>query len=83
MEAKHEDHDRHEPHGEVEINVNNKPVVVPRDTTGAEIKKRAGIDPSWQLFVVRGDHEIKVENDTPVHATPYEKFIATPTLDPS
>src|SRR4051794_16512580 len=75
MEAGH-DH-------EVEITVNRQPVDVPKQTTGAEIKSRASVDASWQLFRIQGDHEIVIGDAEAVRATPNEKFIATPVLEPA
>jgi beta-xylosidase len=68
---------------DVQITVNTKPVTVPMQTSGADIKSRAHVDPNWQLFRIQGDHEIEVGNDQSVHATPNEKFIATPVLEPA
>lgn len=68
---------------DVEVTVNSKPVTVPMLTTGTEIKARSQVDPSWQLFRIQGDHEVEVGDDEPVHATPNEKFIATPVLEPA
>lgn len=71
------------PQHEVEITVNNKPVTVPRHTTGAEIKKLAGVPADFQLFVVRGDHEDEIADDEKVTVRPKQRFIASSTLDPS
>ena len=68
---------------DVQVTVNSKPVSVPMQTTGSAIKSRAGVDPNWQLFRIQGDHEVEVGDDEPVHATPNEKFIATPVLEPA
>lgn len=68
---------------DVTITVNNNPVEVPRLTTGTDIKQFAGIDQSWQLFRIQGDHEVAVGDAEQVHATPNEKFVATPALEPA
>lgn len=68
---------------EVRISVNNKPVAVPKHTTGAEIKSRAGVPPTFQLFEVKGKKEIPVANDDKVTVKEGDRFIASPSLDPS
>jgi len=67
----------------VEIIVNNQPVEVPKETTGAEIKERAGVATDFQLFLIRGDEEIEIENDESIKVHKHMAFSATPTLDPS
>ncbi|MGI8727601.1 MAG: multiubiquitin domain-containing protein [Solirubrobacterales bacterium] len=67
----------------VEITVNNRPVEVPKETTGAEIKEKAGVDAEFQLFLIKGDQEIEIENDESVKVHKRMAFSATPTLDPS
>jgi hypothetical protein len=68
---------------EVEILVNNKPVRVPKKTSGAEIKQLAGVPETFQLFIVRGDHEVPVADDEHLTVHHRERFIASPSLDPS
>lgn len=67
----------------VEILVNTKPVLVPSDVTGSEIKAAAQVPAEFQLFRVTGHHEIAVGNDELLHVHRHEKFIASPTLDPA
>ncbi len=67
----------------VEITVNNRPVEVPKETTGAEIKERAGVASDFQLFLIKGDEEIEIENDERIKVHKHMAFSATPTLDPS
>jgi hypothetical protein len=68
---------------EVSILVNNKAVSVPKHTTGAEIKSRAKVLASFQLFRVKGKKEIPVGDDEKVTVHEDERFIASPSLDPS
>jgi RNase P/RNase MRP subunit p29 len=67
----------------VEILVNTKTVEVPKKTTGAEIKAKAGVDPAFQLFRVDGKTEHEVGNDEEITVHTGQVFVATPTLDPS
>lgn len=67
----------------VDITVNNTTVTVDAQTTGSAIKAAAGVDPAWDLFIIRGDHEIPVGNTEQIHVHPGERFVATPSLDPS
>lgn len=71
------------PQHEVEITVNNKPVTVPKHTTGAQIKELAGVPADFQLFVVHGDHEDEIADDEQVTVHAKQRFIASSTLDPS
>ncbi|MDQ5819909.1 MAG: hypothetical protein M3540_00515 [Actinomycetota bacterium] len=68
---------------EVSILVNNKAVTVPKHTTGAEIKSRAGVPATFQLFEVKGKKEEPVGDDDKVTARQGDRFIASPSLDPS
>jgi Multiubiquitin len=67
----------------VEIDVNNKPVIVPKKTTGAEIKEKAGVAADFQLFRIAGktEHPVGDEDEITVHKG--QRFVASPTLDPS
>lgn len=67
----------------VEVFVNNKPVTVPKHTTGAEIKALAGVSADFQLFRIAGDTEHPVDDDKRITVHEGERFIASPTLDPS
>lgn len=67
---------------EVEILVNHRAVTVPRETTGAEIKRLAGVPADFELFVVRGDEDIQVKDDE-IKVHPQQRFTASSTLDPS
>jgi hypothetical protein len=68
---------------EVSIQVNNKAVSVPKHTTGAEIKSRAGVPATFQLFRVEGRSEHPVGDDDKVTVHEDERFVASPSLDPS
>lgn len=67
----------------VEIEVNNKPVVVPKKTTGAEIKERAGVAADFQVFRIAGKTEHPVADDDEITVHAGQRFVASPTLDPS
>jgi hypothetical protein len=67
----------------VEIEVNNKPVVVAKKTTGAEIKEKAGVAIDFQLFRIAGKTEHPVADDDEITVHAGERFVASPTLDPS
>ncbi len=67
----------------VEIVVNGKKVSVPKHVTGAQIKSAAGVPADFDLFRVHNRKEIPVANDEQLTVTKGEKFIASPTLDPS
>jgi hypothetical protein len=71
------------PTGMVEILVNTKPVTVPYEVTGAEIKSMAKAPADFKLFRVEGHKEIEVRDDERVRVHHHEKFIASPTLDPA
>jgi hypothetical protein len=68
---------------EVEILVNNKPVSVPRETTGRQIKERAKVPDDFELFLIDGDEEIKIEDDEEIKVKKKMRFTASSTLDPS
>lgn len=68
---------------EVGILVNNKAVSVPKHTTGAEIKSRAGVPATFELFEVKGKKEEPVGDDDKVTVKEGDRFIASPSLDPS
>jgi Multiubiquitin len=67
----------------VEILVNNQPTTVPKHTTGAAIKSLAGVPADFQLFRVTGATEHPVGDDERITVHEGERFIASPTLDPS
>jgi hypothetical protein len=67
----------------VEILVNTKPVQVPSEVTGAEIKAAAQVPADFRLFRVKGHQEIPVADDELLRVHHHEKFIASPTLDPA
>ena len=75
-------HEAQKPHT-VEILVNTKPVQVPSEVTGAEIKAAAHVPADFKLFRVEGHQEIPVADDERLHVHHHEKFIASPTLDPA
>ena len=69
---------------EVSIQVNNKPVDVPRHTTGAEIKSRAGVPATYELFRITGEKkEHPIVDDEKLTVKEGERFVASPSLDPS
>jgi hypothetical protein len=68
---------------EVSIQVNNKPVAVPKHTTGAEIKSRSGVPATFELFRIEGKKEHPVADDDKVTVHEGEQFVASPSLDPS
>ncbi len=67
----------------VTITVNNREVQVPRDTTGGAIKAAAGVPADFELFKIQGSRQIKVEDAEEVRVRPGQRFVASPTLDPS
>lgn len=67
----------------VEITVNHKKVKVPKETTGAEIKRLAEVGSDFQLFLVKHGDETEIGDDEPITVRKGMKFSATPTLDPS
>jgi hypothetical protein len=67
----------------VVIVVNGKDVTVPRKVTGAQIKSAARVPADFDLFRVHGRKEIPVANEEQLTVTKGEKFVASPTLDPS
>jgi hypothetical protein len=76
-------HETGKPARTVEILVNTKPVAVPSEVTGAEIKAAAKVPADFKLFRVEGHREIPVGNDERLHVRHHEKFVASPTLDPA
>lgn len=67
---------------EVMVSVNTKPVSVPHRTTAAEILSLAGVPADFTLYVVHGSNEDPVGSGM-IEAHEGERFIASPTLDPS
>jgi len=76
-------HQTGKPSRTVEILVNTKPVKVPSQVTGAEIKAAAKVPADFKLFRVKGHQEIPVGNAERLHVRHHEKFVASPTLDPA
>ncbi len=68
---------------EVSIIVNNKSVSVPKHTTGAGIKSAAGVPATFALFQIRNKKEMPVDNDEKVTVHEADRFVASPSLDPS
>lgn len=67
---------------EVHITVNTKPVTVLHRTTASEIMSLASVPSDFTLYIVRGSQEDPVGvGEIEVHEG--ERFIASPTLDPS
>lgn len=79
----HMSHATGKPARTVEILVNTKPVKVPAEVTGAEIKAAANVPADFKLFRVKGHQEIPVGDDERLHVRHHEKFVASPTLDPA
>jgi hypothetical protein len=67
----------------IEILVNTKPVEVPSEVTGAEIKAAAKVPADFKLFRVEGHREVPVADEERLHVHRHEKFVASPTLDPA
>ena len=67
----------------IEILVNTKPVDVPSEVTGAEIKSAAKVPADFKLFRVEGHREVPVADEERLHVHHHEKFVASPTLDPA
>jgi hypothetical protein len=67
----------------VEILVNTKPIDVPSEVTGAEIKAAAKVPADFKLFRVEGHREVPVGDEEQLHVHHHEKFVASPTLDPA
>jgi len=67
----------------VEISVNNKPISVPHETTGAEILRSAGVPADFELYRIAGKEELPVLPDEKIEVHSHERFIASPVLEPS
>jgi hypothetical protein len=76
------DQDGHGQEKDVHITVNNKAMTVPHRTTATQIMSLAGVPGDFTLYVVHGSHEDPVGTGE-VEAHEGERFIASPTLDPS
>jgi len=76
-------HETGKPARTVEVLVNTKPVQVPSEVTGAEIKSAAHVPADFQLFRVQGHQEIPIGDDELLRVHRHQKFIASPTLDPA
>lgn len=68
---------------EVEILVNNRPVRVPKITTGAGIRDAAGVPADYQVFKIHGHEEIPVGPDERIEVHSRERFAATPSIEPA
>jgi hypothetical protein len=79
----HSQGDKPKPIITVEIVVNGKAVMVPKKVTGAEIKSAARVPADFDLFRVHGRKEIPVADDEQLAVHGGEKFVASPSLDPS
>jgi hypothetical protein len=82
-ESNHKSHDEEKKTEEVSIFVNNKSVSVPKHTTGAGIKSAANVTATFQLFRVEGTTEHPVLDEEKVTVHKGERFVASPSLDPS
>lgn len=72
------------PSKSVTIEVNNKPVVVPKEElTGLEIKEAAGIPVDFTLYEKKGTHLNEIGNDTLVKVHNNEAFVAVSGQDVS
>jgi hypothetical protein len=76
-------HETGKPARTVDILVNTKPVRVPSEVTGAEIKAAAKVPADFKLFRVEAHKEIPVGDSERLHVHHHEKFVASPTLDPA
>ena len=81
QETNHDPHDSDDK--QVQVFVNNRSVTVPHKTTGRQIKSLAGVPADFKLFRVHGNHEEPIDDEERVEAHDGERFIASPTLDPS
>jgi hypothetical protein len=77
--AEHAQHEK----DPVEILVNNRSVTVPKHTTGEEIKRLANVPLDFQLFRIDGNSEHPIENTDKVSVHTGQRFVASPSLDPS
>jgi hypothetical protein len=68
---------------QVTILVNNKPVEVPRHTTGLEIKQAAGVLPEFKLYLRRGANLDEIANDQALQVHEREQFVAVSGQDVS
>jgi Multiubiquitin len=73
----------HHQERQVTILVNNKPVEVPRDTTGLQIKEAAGVPPEFKLYLRRGANLDEIGNDQPIEVHEREQFVAVSGQDVS
>ncbi len=86
MHQSEQDHTSHaigKPGRTIEILVNTKPVDVPSEVTGAEIKAAAKVPADFKLFRVEGHREVPVGDEEQLRVHHHEKFVASPTLDPA
>lgn len=68
----------------VTIFVNNNEVEIPdKNTTGQEIKERAGVPLDFTLYRKRGDKLDEIENDEAIKVHEHEHFIAVSGQDVS
>lgn len=68
----------------VTIFVNNNPVELPdRDTTGQEIKEKAGVPIDFTLYRKRGSNLEEIQNETTLKVHEREHFIAVSGQDVS
>lgn len=68
---------------DVEILVNNRTVEVPRTTTGAGIKRAAGVPADYQVFKIQGHDEIPVGDAESIEVHKGGRFAATPSIEPA
>ena len=73
------------PHQEhqVTILVNNRPVEVPRNTTGLQIKQAAGVPLEFKLYLRRGANLDEIANDQALEVHEREEFVAVSGQDVS
>jgi hypothetical protein len=68
----------------VTIFVNNNEVEIPdKDTTGQEIKEKAGVPVDFTLYRKHGEKLEEIKNEDPVKVHEHENFIAVSGQDVS
>jgi hypothetical protein len=70
-------------HRTVEIVVNGKPIIVPVDESGLQIKQAVGVPDGFQLFRIVGHKEELIRDDEDFRVHEHERFLVAPTLDPA
>jgi hypothetical protein len=73
----------HNQRDDVEIEVNYRRLRVPRHVTGSAIKAAAHIDPTFDLYQIKGEEEIPIGDEEEIEVHEGAKFVATPGLEPA